>query len=224
MKKGIKSFMVLALAVIMVFCMTACSDEDDVKSAAKTFLDRCEAGDFEAASKLCSSSAASSLGISNAKTSMQSRFASTFRMASGSNITDYSQATQDAYNDFIDYTLKKLVESYELNDDYDDKEKTITAKVKVLDTSSATITQYQTEVTNLVTNYYKKHMSSLTKVYQNGGTTAVQKKVMNALGPKMFELAKTDFIDKFSTKEQTWKLTFEKNDSGKWVVKSASAS
>jgi hypothetical protein len=67
-------------------------------------------------------------------------------------------------------------------------------------------------------------MSSLTKVYQNGGTTAVQKKVMNALGPKMFELAKTDFIDKFSTKEQTWKLTFEKNDSGKWVVKSASAS
>lgn len=226
MKKRIRSILILALAVIMVFSMTACSDEDSVKSAAKTFMNKCESGDFDAAAKLCSSSAASSLNITNLRSYMETSFETAFKASAGISITDCSKKTQKAYEDFMDYMMKKMVASYKLNDDYDDDKKSISVKVKVLDTSSATstVSTFQTKVQKLVTNYYKNHTNALVKLYQKKGADAVRKRVMNALALQMFELAKTDYIDQFPTKEETWKLTFEQNDSGKWLVKTATVS
>lgn len=223
-KNKLTKILILIFALVMVFSLTACSDEKDVTSAATTFLDKCVDGDFDAAEKLCSSSAASSLGIKDVRSTMESQFDLGFSSSSGTSISSYSKTTQEAYNDFIDYTLKKLVKSYTLNDDYDNDKKSISAKVKVLDTDSASSTAFQSEIQKMATDYYEKHKSALIKVYQSGGQTALQKKLMNDLAPKMFESAKTDYIDKIKTKTITWKLTFKKNKSGKWIVDSASQS
>lgn len=220
MKKQMLSrlFAVVCVAAL-AFGLTACgSDKRAVESAAKTFMTYCDDGDFASAQKMCSSSAASSLDIDRIDDTFEDSVYSAFS-SEGIQKSDLSPSTQNAIDDLLKYVKKSVIKSYEINDDYDDDTKSLTVKVTML--SDFDSSAYNTAVSNLGNTYVRQHQSELMSTYASGGEKALMVKILDGIMPDAVRQAKTKMVDTATTQDYTWKLTFEKNSSGDWIVKRA---
>lgn len=221
-KRMLNRLMAVVCVAALALGLTACgSDKKDVESAAKTFMEYLDNGDFTAAQKMCSSSAAKSLDIDGDMDQLfQDSFYSSFA-SEGIQKSDLSQSTQNAIDDLTQYIKKNMVKSYTINDDYDDDDKSLSVKVSVLDPNSMNSSAFTNAASTLSQNYFAQHRSELMSAYSSGGEKGLYIALFNGIMPEMVEKAKSQMIDTASTKDYTWKLTFEK-DGSNWKIKSAS--
>lgn len=221
-KRMLSRLMAVVCVAALALGLTACgSDKKDVESAAKTFMEYCDDGDFTSAQKMCSSSAATSLDIDeNVDDAFKKGFYSGFSSV-GISETDLSQSAQDSVNDLMKYYEKSFIKSYTINDDYDDDDKSLSVKVSVLDPNSMNSSAFTNAASTLSQNYFAQHRSELMSAYSSGGEKGLYIALFNGIMPEMVEKAKSQMIDTASTKDYTWKLTFEK-DGSNWKIKSAS--
>lgn len=216
---SLKIALVCLLAFACLFATTACSSERAVTKAAETFMDAMDSGDFAEAKKLCSSSAASTLGLDNmSKKSLRNAFISGMSSSGyGISYDSLDSSAKNSIDDAIEYVQKSAVKSYTLKDDYDDDDKTISAEVKVLNTSSVSTYTISSKASSLAQSYVNAHRTELESIYTSSGQTAMLTQVINGIMPEMMTYVKTDLVDKMTTETQTWKLTFEEDD-GDWIV------
>ena len=211
-KRMLSRLMAVVCVAALAFGLTACgSDKKEVESAAKTFMTYCDDGDFTSAQKMCSSSASTSLDIDeNMEDTFKKGFYSSFS-SMGISDSDLSQSAQDSVND--------LIKSYTINDDYDDNDKSLSVKVSILDPNSMNSSTFTNSVSTLSQNYFAQHQSELMSAYSSGGEKGLYVALFNGIMPEAIEKAKSQMIDTASTKDYTWKLTFEK-DGGDWKAES----
>lgn len=220
-KRMLSRLMAVVCVAALALGLTACgSDKKEVESTAKTFMTYCDDGDFTSAQKMCSSSASTSLDIDeNMEDTFKKGFYSSFS-SMGISESDLSQSAQDSVNDLMKYYKKNLIKSYTINDDYDDNDKSLSVKVSILDPNSMNSSTFTNSVSTLSQNYFAQHQSELMSAYSSGGEKGLYVALFNGIMPEAIEKAKSQMIDTASTKDYTWKLTFEK-DGGDWKVKSA---
>ena len=213
-----KKILTFILGLFLVIGLTACgsNDKKDVLAHTETFLTACKDGDFAKAEKLCSAEAANTLKITNFKETLMNTFTKSLE-TSGVKFSDYSETTKKAASDFIDDVLKAIIRSYQMNNDYNGDQKTVSAVVEYLDVNSFSTIQMTTTMRNLVTDYTNAHKSELQAIYTSKGRSEMLKSIIDGVAPDYFKKVKTDYLDKMPAKKQKWIMTLVKKDKT-WVI------
>ena len=213
-----KKILTFVLGLFLVVGLTACgsSDKKDVLAHTETFLNACRDGDFAKAEKFCSVEAANTLKITNFKETLMNTFTKSLE-TSEIKFSDYSETTKKAASNFIDDVLKAIIRSYQMNDDYNNDKKTVSAVVEYLDVNSFSTIQMTATMRNLVTDYTNAHKSELQAIYTSKGHSEMLKSIIDGVAPDYFKKVKTDYLDKMPAKKQKWIMTLVKKDKT-WII------
>ena len=135
------------------------------------------------------------------------------------NVSDLSDKTKAAIDDYVQTMMKNMVKSYEIKDVKEESDSVgkVTASVTFgFDPEAAGKVDVNAEVEQMATDYMNANMAELTNIYMTGGQTALMQKVLDDLVEDILDLY-TDAVMK--TGETTQDVTFvvEKVDD-KWLI------
>lgn len=227
-----KRFVKYILAFVLMLSMTACSSGDSTKQTvtdnANKLLSAIKDGDYDTAvTYVAADTVVSSIGLSDMKTQFRSQMVSAIKSYTGvESIDQYAPEFVAAIDSYSDAVLKALVESYELNDDFSKSgsEATITAAVKVLDSSASYSSAYSSSFSSsqaFAQDYVKAHPDFLTECQNLMKTDqkAGYKKFYEVVLTAYFNEKLDDLVGMLGTTyaDKTWTLTFEEKDNN-WVV------
>ncbi|MGX8680488.1 MAG: hypothetical protein ACSW8B_03775, partial [bacterium] len=147
-------------------------------------------------------------------------------------IDGYAPEFKQAIEKYAQTFLDKFLDSYTLNDDFkkeSDTKATISAKVNILDGSSANYTNAYNTGFSKASEYSKEYANQHPEFVQElqslmkTDSKAAYKKLYEVIFTAFFNEKSEEFIDALvsSRTDKTWTLTFEKKDN-KWVATSIS--
>lgn len=217
LKRIIKVLMVLVMAV----SLAACGDGGKAqKEVATKFLDACVAGNFDEAAKYVTDDANKVLGVKDLDSSMQKEFKNAL-LTGGLTFDDMGEKFKKGSTDLVSYILSKLVDSYTLDSKV--KNNVVVAHVKIIDTKKMSMSKdVTTKIQNIATEYTKKNLDKLQPIYAKQGYKGLYKTIYEAVGQEIFDLMKTEWVDKLVTTDMDWALTVDKNNDGELVITKAS--
>ena len=112
-----------------------------------------------------------------------------------------------------------MFENIKLNDDYNNSQYSISAKLSYLNTSSVSQEMVKTKANELSTAYINAHQQDLVAVYKKSGEDGLKQAVTEGIAADLIHYLKTDYLAKMKYTKQTWTMKFVQNDKKQWTIK-----
>lgn len=205
--------LITSIAVILTLTITACAPnyKEPVTKQAQLFLKKIDNGDFNGAKKLCAKGVGKAIAIDNVDQTIDEEYANY--------LTNASDATKQALEDYKQSIKKAMVENIKLNDDYNNSQYSISAKLSYLNTSSVSQEMVKTKANELSTAYINAHQQDLVAVYKKSGEDGMKQAVTEGIAADLIHYLKTDYLAKMKYTKQTWTMKFVQNDKKQWTIK-----
>lgn len=214
-----KRLLACVMAVLLVFSMSGCAQDtsiQDAETVVTKYYDQLKKGEFDEATKLCTSDVSddNEYGIiTDSMDQMIEEMSTSFDFNDSQN-----QKVKDAANQFAKNTVKQYVRSYEIQKDdtsvNDDKNKvTVKVTIKGIDMNSFTNVTNDASITNSIQEKYEPKMESLqannaTDEQINDLMVEIISDLFNTYGSKLDGLKSVEHKEKLTLakKDNTWKI------------------
>ncbi|HCJ38007.1 hypothetical protein [Sharpea azabuensis] len=201
------------MVVVVALLLTACTPnyKEPITKVAQSFLTKVDEGDFHAAEKLCAKGVSEAIAIDNVDKTIDEEYASY--------LTNASDATKQALEEYKQSIKKAMFEKIKLNDDYNNSQHSISAKLSYLNTSSVSQEMVKTKANELSTAFINAHQQDLVAIYKKSGEQGMQQAVNEGIAADLINYLKTDYLSKMKYTKQTWTMKFVQDDHEKWTIK-----